>query len=211
MTLESDKTLGGLGAILMAIGVLPFLGVYTGAISLVGLVLVLIAVKGLADYHNDASIFNNALYGVVTAIVGGIIFIAIIVNAALGLVSALGIDLANWHDWMMFQRIDWRNMITFDVIWPYVTVIFLSLVMLFIFAIVTAIFLRRSLNTLSTKTRVGMFWTTGIMVLIGAILTIVAIGFVLLWIAMILLAVAFFSIPIQTAQPTATTPAQAQQ
>ncbi|HJW97784.1 MAG TPA: hypothetical protein VJ529_01555 [Candidatus Bathyarchaeia archaeon] len=36
MTIESNKTLGGLGAILMAIGFLPFAGVYSGIIALVG-------------------------------------------------------------------------------------------------------------------------------------------------------------------------------
>jgi len=56
-----------------------------------------------------------------------------------------------------------------------------------------------------------LFGTMGMMILIGAVLTIVAIGFVLLWIALVLLAVAFFSIPAQPAQPTATSPAQAQQ
>jgi len=45
-----------------------------------------------------------------------------------------------------------------------------------------------------------MFGTAGLMILIGAVLTIVLVGFILLWVAMILLAVAFFSIKTQPAQ-----------
>jgi uncharacterized membrane protein len=202
MTLESNKNLGGIGAILMALGALPFLGYYTGIVSLIGLVLVLIAIKGLSDYYKDASIFNNALYGVITAIVGGVIFITVIISAAIGLLNSLGIS--NWSDWSALQKINWASIVNIDVIWPYVTAILLGLVLLFVFAIVTAIFLRRSLSTLADKTKVGMFGTTGLMLLIGAVLTIIIIGFVLLWVALILLAVAFFTIPLQPTQPAAT-------
>ncbi|MBN1245190.1 DUF996 domain-containing protein, partial [Candidatus Bathyarchaeota archaeon] len=71
MNFETSKNLGGVGAILMFIGVLPLFA-YSGVISLVGLILTLIAVKGLADYYSEAGIFNNALYAVITAIAGGI-------------------------------------------------------------------------------------------------------------------------------------------
>ena len=46
MSLESNKTLGGIGAILLAI---PFL-------SLIGIILVLIAMKGMGDYYDDANL-----------------------------------------------------------------------------------------------------------------------------------------------------------
>jgi len=50
-----------------------------------------------------------------------------------------------------------------------------------------------------------MFATTGLLILIGAILTIIGIGIILLWISWILLAVAFFEIrlePIQASAPS---------
>jgi uncharacterized membrane protein len=74
--------------------------------------------------------------------------------------------------------------------------------MLFVFAIVTAIFLRRSLKSLASKDGVYMFGTAGLMILIGAVLTIVLVGFILLWVAMILVAVAFFSIRTQNMKQT---------
>ena len=46
----------------------------------------------------------------------------------------------------------------------------------------------------SEKTGVRLFGTTGLLILIGAVLTIIGIGFILLRIALILLTIAFFSI-----------------
>jgi uncharacterized membrane protein len=80
-----------------------------------------------------------------------------------------------------------------------------ALVVLFILFVVAAIFLRRSLNTLSEKSGTHMFATTGLLILIGAVLTVIVIGFILLWVALILLAVAFFEIRTQSTQPQATT------
>jgi uncharacterized membrane protein len=74
------------------------------------------------------------------------------------------------------------------------------LVILFIFVVVAALFYRKSLNSLAQKTGVGLFDTTGLILLIGAVLTIIVIGFLLLWVAMILLTVAFFSIKTKSAQ-----------
>lgn len=209
MTLETNKTLGGIGAILMAIGFLPFAGAYTGIIALVGLILVFVAVKGFSDYYKDSGIFNNMIYAIVIGIVGAVIAGVLIVSAAFGILSAVGINMNNWTDWTMFQNIQWQN-INIDTIMPYVTTILLSLVLLFVFAIVAAIFLRRSMTSLSEKTRVHMFATTGLLFLIGAILTIVVIGLILLWIALLLLAVSFFTIPLQPAQQP-TQPPQTQQ
>ena len=58
----------------------------------------------------------------------------------------------------------------------------------------------------SEKTGVGLFGTTGLLILIGGVLTIIVIGFILLWVALILLTISFFSIKTQTAQPPATSP-----
>jgi uncharacterized membrane protein len=209
MTLETNKILGGIGAILMAIGFLPFAGPYTGIIALIGLILVLVAVKGFSDYYKDAGIFNNMIYAIVIGIVGAVIAVVLIVSAAFGILSAVGINMNNWTDWTMFQNIQWQN-INISTIMPYVATILLSLVLLFVFAIVAAIFLRRSMTSLSEKTRVHMFATTGLLFLIGAILTIVLIGFILLWIALLLLAVSFFTIPLQPGQQP-TQPSQTQQ
>jgi len=204
MTLESSKTLGGVGALLMVIG--PFIGVYSGLLGLIGLILVLIALKGLSDHYNEAGIFNNALYGFIMAIIGGVVCVAVIVVAAVGLLIDLGIDVATWGDPTAFQNINWENLVTLDILWPHIATIIGSLVVLFAFVVVASIFLRRSFTTLSAKTGVNRFSTVGLLTLIGAVLTIIGVGFIILWVALILLAVAFFSIKTQSAEPPASTP-----
>lgn len=205
MTLDSNKTLGGVGALLMVIG--PFLGSYTGVLGLIGLILVLIALKGLSDHYTEGGIFNNALYGVIIAIIGGVISVAVIVITAVDFLSAVGIDISTaWSDPTVFSSINWEELVTWDILWPHIAAIIGSLVALFVFVVVAAIFLRRPLTTLSEKTGVGLFGTTGLLMLIGAILTIIVVGLLLLWVALILLAVAFFSIKTQPTQPPPTTP-----
>jgi uncharacterized membrane protein len=202
MTLESSKTLGGIGAILMVIG--PLASVYTGVIGLVGLILVLVAFNGLADYYKERRIFNNVIFGVIAAIIGAVIAVAVVVTAAIDILPVLGIHISNWTDWTALQNFNWQGFTNWSALAPYVAAIVGALVVLFVFIVVAAIFLRRSLNTLSEKSGTHLFATTGLLVLIGAILTVILIGLVLLWIAMILLAVAFFEIKTEPTQPQTT-------
>ena len=75
MSLESNKTLGGVGAILLAI---PFL-------NLVGIILVLIALKGMSEYYEEDEIFKNALYGFIFGIIGVVALIAVILMFVIGI------------------------------------------------------------------------------------------------------------------------------
>jgi uncharacterized membrane protein len=202
MTLQSNKTLGGVGALLMVIS--PFLvSGFTLLAGLVGLILVLIAVKGLSDHYKEASIFNNTLYGVILSIVGVVVFVAaLFVTAVSFFTNVLGIELsAALSDPTAFSNIDWTEAMVFDNLMAHVAALVGSLVILFIFFVVAAIFYRKSLTTLAEKTGVGLFGTAGLLLLIGAVLTIIAIGFLLIWIALILLTVAFFQIRAEPNQP----------
>jgi uncharacterized membrane protein len=110
MTLESNKTLGGVGALLMVIS--PFSGFVAGSfgsvLGLIGLILVLIAMKGLADNYNEGGIFNNTLYGVILTIIGGVVFVGAIVVGAVGLLSELNLDLATFStDPAAISTVDW--------------------------------------------------------------------------------------------------------
>ena len=155
----------------------------------------MIALKGLSDHCGEKGIFNNALYGVIIAIIGVVIFVAMIVVIAIGFLSALGIDISSvWSNPAVLSSINWEEVVTLDIIWPHITAIIGSLILLFVFVIVASVFLRRSLIIVSEKTDVRLFGTTGLLILIGAVLTIIGIGFILLRIALILLTIAFFSI-----------------
>jgi len=160
MSLESNRTLGGVGAILLAI---PFL-------NLIGIILVLVAMKGMAEYYEDDDIFKNALCGFIFGVVGVVALVAVI--------FMLVIDLA----------------VVSPVIRPFagLGLFIIALVVLYIFSLLAAIFYRNSLNILSEKSGEQMFDTAGLILLIGAIIPLI--GEVLKFVAWILVAVGFFSI-----------------
>jgi uncharacterized membrane protein len=210
LNLETSKNLGGVGAILMFIGfIIPVLSVYGLALSLVGLILVLVGLKGLADYYNEAGIFNNFFYGSIAGVVGVVVAGLVAAFAVLTLLSDFLYTLyPTWDgDWSTLPGLTPNtNIVPTDIV-PFLMAILLVIFILFVFAIIVALLMRKSLKVLSAKTGVGLFGTTGLLLLIGAVLAIVVIGFLLIWIAMLILAIAFFSIKPQQAQST--TPAAA--
>jgi uncharacterized membrane protein len=186
MTLESSKTLGGVGAILVVIGFLGTIGIaYAGILVLIGAILTLIALKGMADHYNEGGIFNNGLYGVITVIVGVVVFIAILIAVVLMTLSGL-----EWTDPTAIQQyfMDINNL------WGVLGSLIIALAALFVFMIISAIFFRKSLSLLSMKSGERIFETAGLLWLIGAVLTIILVGLILIWVAWILIAVGFFSI-----------------
>lgn len=199
MTLETNKNLGGVGAILIAIGGLATFGAgYAGLLGLIGLILVLISMKGFADHYNEAGIFNNALYAVIMAIIGVVAFIGIFMFSLFETLADLGIAREDWANLGIILREHLMNMETF---WEIAGAIILAWVVLFICVVIAVIFARNSLNLLGAKTGIGMFGTAGLLMLIGGILTIIFFGLILIWVAWILVAVAFFSIRTQPTQP----------
>lgn len=194
MTLESSKTLGGIGAILMFIGIFPLINYY-GIIELVGVILVLAALHGLATYYNESGIFNNAIYGVVAGIVGGIITaVAVVYTVLTSLTDLLKQIYPGWNgDWATLQGMT-PNTSNLDpsAIYPLVAGILAVLVIVWVFAIIAAFFIWRSLKQVSKKSNVGLFGTAGLLLLIGAIIPLF--GLLLIWIAALLLAIAFFAL-----------------
>jgi uncharacterized membrane protein len=66
-----------------------------------------------------------------------------------------------------------------------------------VFFLASSVFLRRSYKTIGSKLNVSKFGTAGLLYLIGAATTIVGVGFLVLLVAEIITAVAFWSIPEQ--------------
>jgi uncharacterized membrane protein len=156
-----------------------------------------IALKGFSDHYNEAGIFNNALYGFIAGIIGIVVAIAMLVVMVLMVISGLDItDPAAIQQYFM----------NLDNLWGIIGAAIAALVVLFVFFVVSALFARKSLSLLSAKTGEKIFATAGLLWLIGAVLTIVLVGLILIWIAWILIAVGFFSIKTQAAQPPVPTP-----
>ena len=172
MSLESNKTLGGIGAILLAI---PFL-------NLIGIILVLIAMKGMAEYYDDDDIFKNAIYGFIFGVIGVMALVAVILLFAFGYAA------------------------TTTIVTPFAGfgLIIITFIVLYGFSLIAAIFYKNSLNKLSEKSGEEMFNTAGVILLIGAAIPVI--GELLKFIAWILVAIGFFNIKKSTQLPT-TTPA----
>lgn len=150
-------------------------------VNIVGYILILIATKYVSDQLGDSSIFDNMLYAVIAGIVGAVAAAFIIFSGAVfGVFAFSGSAIAG---------------------------VIGGLAVAWIALIVSSIFIRRAYDTMATKLIVGTFGTAGLLYFIGAILTIVLVGFLLLFVAAILQIVAFFSIQdiTQGVQPQAGT------
>ncbi len=187
MSMEQGKSLASIGALLLVIGTfVPFLGI-------VGLILMMIGLKSLADYYKERGIFDNALYGIIFGIIGAAAAAFLIIAVVFG-GSFLGFAFGPGGD------------ITGNLV-AFFGGILIALIVAFIFYVLMAVYLRKAFDALSDKTGNGMFKTAGLLLLIGAILTIVLIGLILIFVAWILLTVAFFSMPSTPPPPAQAAPA----
>jgi uncharacterized membrane protein len=208
MTLESSKTLGGIGAILLLIGVFPVLGTYTfGVLALIGLILILIALNDLANIYKERGIFTNSLYGFIAGIVGAVIAgIVLVVSVLSTLTNFLQKIYPSWNG-KLSSISSLRGMtpntsnITLSNVAPLIEGLIAVFLVLWVFTIIWAFFARRSLTMLASKTGVGLFSTAGLLLIVGAALTIIVIGLLIMWVGVLLIAIAFFQIKPQTERP----------
>jgi len=173
-TLSQARTLGGVGSILALLAIVPLAG---PILSIIGFVLVLIAVKYISDAVGDPSIFKNYLIAVILSIVG----MAVISLSGFAAYPALIPSMAGRPERLL-------NVFSLSVIG--------ALIAVWILSIISAIFIRRSFNSIASAVGVKMFSTAALLYLIGAILMIAfGIGGIISFIALILQIIAFFQIP----------------
>jgi uncharacterized membrane protein len=137
-------------------------------LSIVGYILTLIAVKYVSDEVHDSSIFTNMLYAVIAGIVGVLLGASVFFFGALSSFYTAGLSA--------------------------ITGVVVFLVIVWIALIISALFIRRAFDGMANKLGVGTFRTAGTLYFVGALLTIVLVGFLVLFVAFILQVVAFFSI-----------------
>lgn len=163
MSLESAKTLSGIGSILIALGCLiPFLGI-------VGIIFLLIGLKEFSEYYNEPRIFKNALYGFIFGLIG---------------ILAAGFAFFSIYIFRLMEIMTMRFFISF----------ILSLLVLFIFYLLKAIFYKRTFTLIANKSSEELFNIVGILLLVGAVLTIIVVGLIIMFIAWIIAAIAFLSL-----------------
>jgi uncharacterized membrane protein len=161
--------MASIGALLLVIGS------FVPFLSLVGIILLLVGLRDLARHYNDNSIFENALYAVIFGIIGivaaGVLLVSLFIGGLFASGAFLGLAAG----------------------------VIVALVVAFIFYILMALYFRKAFDSLADKSGQGTFRTAGLLLLIGAVLTIIIVGLILIFVAWILATVAFFSMT-----PTAT-------
>jgi uncharacterized membrane protein/ribosomal protein L40E len=147
--------------------------VFIPGLSLVGWILILLATKEISESVQDKTIFDDALLAGITAVIGAVVF-AFIIALAVFTGSTVG----------PFAP----RLFVFSGLFLGVLAAF------WVFTIISAFFLKRSYEKISQRLNVSAFATAGLLYLIGAALTIVIVGFLIILIALIFQVVAYFSI-----------------
>jgi uncharacterized membrane protein len=186
-SIESSKTMAMVGSILLIVGGIPFVP-YVGILSLVGVILLLMALKGFSQSYQDASIYDNALKGFIYYIIAVVLVVVSIALFWASFVSIVSI---------IFIGLGLIGIIGFVV----------TLILAFVFYIMAAKRLRTTLNSLAQKTGEHSFETAGTLLYWGAILMIVFfIGGILIFIAWIFATIGFFSMKTSGQQPSSYAP-----
>lgn len=178
--LESSKNLAGIGAILLFLSFIPVVGI-------IGIILLFIGMKGLADYYKEPGIYQNALWGVIFGIIA-------LVAVAVGIVS------------LIFGGIFSAATFGFAGLGLALIGVIATLVIVFVFYVIAAMYFKRAFSLLAQKTGEHSFETAGNLLWIGALLTIVfGIGLILIFIAWIFATIGFFATRTPS-QPTSYSP-----
>jgi len=179
------KILGGIGALLSLLTIVPTIGFLLG---IIGLVLIFIAVKYIADETKNHSIFQNYLMNFLFSIIA-IVAVIVIMIMSFGVAGGM-----SWVTSLQEQNITdpgavWSNFST--LIGGCILALFVAWILL----IISALYLRKSYNSIAEHTKVDLFKTTGLVYFIGAVTLIVVIGLFIIIVAKILELVAYFSLP----------------
>lgn len=183
-TLSQVKTYGGIGSILTLLVPLPGIG---WILAIAGFVLMLVAVKYISDIVHDGSIMNNMLISIIAAMAGLVVGVLVILGSV---ARFMGINGLLWTDWANLNAAtipagDWVGLVVSVLAGLAVTWVLLT---------VSGFYLMRGYGKVASALNVSLFGTAGILFLIGAATTIILVGFLLIPIALLLLAIAFFSI-----------------
>lgn len=176
MGLDTAKILGIIGVILEIIG-----GFFQGVGSIVGLVLVIIAVYMVSKETNRSDIFNNYIIYFVLAIVAiGVLFVGV-----LSTILAMGIGRAGFFT----PGMGGVN------VWKVISAILVWLVIAWIVLVIGTYFLMKSYSGIAEALDHGTFRLAGKLYFFGAILAITVVGLLLIVAGVIVELIAWATMP----------------
>jgi uncharacterized membrane protein len=184
VNISTQKMLGGIGSILIAIGwVLSWVSekdVLLSIVGLAGLVLWLISLYQLSNMLKKSDIFRKALIGSLFQIAG--IVMAILFGAIAG--AILGAVLY----FLGGDRI-------VDIL-GYAVGFIIGFIVTYPFNVIGSYFYKQAYDILALAAAQNLFKTAGLLIFIGAITAILfGLGLLLMFVGYIVLAVAFFTAP----------------
>ena len=176
---KTEKTLGLVGSVLTLVGgflgVIPYVGVFMGSTSLIGFVLVLIALKGIGDKFGDDRPFKYYLYSVIVAFVAVIALVIFVVMGILMLPEG-----EEFSDPMAVMGIG---------------LILAAFVIFVALLIIGVYFEKQAWEAMYELTGVKEFHETAKWLWWGALTAIILVGLVLLLVASIFQIIAFANLP----------------
>jgi len=163
---ETSKILAGIGSLLYVV-------------PIIGLILVLIGMKGLSEHYKDRRIYDGLVMSIILFIISSILVSGGLI-ALITTISTMSVGLA---------------LLT-------VAGAIVCFIVGFILALLAVKHVQNCLNALAERSNQDLFRTAGTLIWIGAILTIVGVGGILIWIGFIIAAIGFFTV--KDNQPQAT-------
>lgn len=205
MDLKQEKILGGIGAILTLFFIIPVFG---WIISLVGLILISISIKGLGEKLKERSIFTNYLTSIIFFFLSGFVLLGTFILTILKIIKNLPEKFnGNFFDFEyrydlfsgrrffrgdpdmllklkeFFQNLDGK-------IW----ILLFILLIVWILLILGGIFKKGSFDKLSEKIKIDDFKLSGLLIFLGTILVpLFGVGVILIIIGIIFEIISFFS------------------
>jgi uncharacterized membrane protein len=210
VSLSDARILGGIGSILIVLTVVPNIGWLFG---IAGFVMVLLAVSNISKAVNDRAMYKDMLTALVIA-VGAIAVAAITVVGvayqAFGTsffaahspaTSVFGGNATSaWHSGVGPFSLSHFAPAALNYVVPANWLVLAltalgGILVAWALFVVSAVFVRRSYNAMAARLGVERFRTAGLLFLIGAGTAVIGVGLVLIFIAEILFAISYFSLP----------------
>ncbi|MDR2719372.1 MAG: DUF996 domain-containing protein [Nitrososphaerota archaeon] len=170
-TFESSKILAGIGSILYG--------------TIIGIIFVLIGMKGLSEHYNDRRIYDGLVTGAILLIISSIL-------------ATVGIS-------VLYAGI-FATAATYGMAVGLGILGVIGCIVCFIVGVILALLavrhVRNCFHALAERSGENLFNTAGTLIWIGAILIIIGVGFFLIWIGFIIAAVGFFTLKSTPTQPT---------
>lgn len=194
---RTSKTLSAVGSLLIVISPIVFWKPFLNLSGLVGTVLFLVGIHSIASYLNKKEIFLEALKGIVTLAVGTIV-ISIVLIATIGL-SILGLTGSFSISFTIdTEDTEYLNVLLNSLysIGPRILiVVILSAIAFWILMIIYGLKMSKVSDMLNESFSNLRFKGASILFKLGGWLSIILVGFILIWIAWLLYTIDFFSLP----------------